>query len=755
MDHGQESPLRKSSAAASDRTIDFRYAPSTRWTCIGRPDDPYKTLVREDGALLYDFLTDRHVWGFGRVVEIGIAADHQPIETIQRTEEANSAIVVTEVRYAHAILELIAFGHQHDGDRRSDVVLWTIRAGGRDGVLARLRVVGRERQRLFSGRSDAPANEIFAVDIAQVALTNPRDSWWPSGLPEDLSVPAPGPLVMRSIPHRLEPMPAPGFDPIPALGSEGNVLRAGESVQGALIFPLNHAGVGGLDFAWAQAALESERAFWRGQELVRLPMAIPDLAVMEMVEACTRNILQAREVVDGLPQFQVGPTIFRGLWVVDGHFLLESAQYLGYREEAAAGLEVLLRRVRPDGSIAEMPYHIKETAIAVATFVRQSELLGDDAFLRRSWPTIRNAVAHIEAQRRDAYALPPDSPAHGLLPPAFPDGGIGGRRPEYTSALWTLAGLKMVADAARRLGYTEDAGRFQADFDELLVDFRRHVERDLASLPDGTPYLPMAMPGSGDHTMLVDFAGPPPEWRRIRPQTGTWALAQAIYPGEVFAPDDPLVRNFLHLLDAVDDDQGIPCDTAFWTYRMIWTYSASFYAHAWLYAGRPDKAIDYLYAFANHAAPTRVWREEQAMVDAHTGFVSGDMPHNWASAEFIRLVRHLLVFERGETLELLPGLPDTWLVPGEPLRLERTPTRFGPVSLRADVDGRGEMRVELGKDGEWPRRPERTILHVPAGWEPVSLTLEDDEVALDDGMVTVVELPDATRLTVRLDQRKP
>ncbi len=33
------------------------------------------------------------------------------------------------------------------------------------------------------------------------------------------------------------------------------------------------------------------------------------------------------------------------------------------------------------------------------------------------------------------------------------------------------------------------------------------------------------------------------------------------------------------------------------------------------------------------------------------------MPHNWASAEFIRLVRHLLILERGDELHLLEGLP--------------------------------------------------------------------------------------------------
>ncbi|MEN9936975.1 MAG: hypothetical protein RLZZ387_3554 [Chloroflexota bacterium] len=72
---------------------------------------------------------------------------------------------------------------------------------------------------------------------------------------------------------------------------------------------------------------------------------------------------------------------------------------------------------RPDG--------IKGTAIALATLVRQCELLGDDTGLRAAWPAVRDAVGYIEHLRERAYALP--------------------------------AGLRTVSGAARQLGYTHDA----------------------------------------------------------------------------------------------------------------------------------------------------------------------------------------------------------------------------------------------------------------------------------------------------------
>ncbi|MEZ4638835.1 MAG: hypothetical protein R2856_28375 [Caldilineaceae bacterium] len=57
------------------RAVDFRYAPPRSWTCIGRPDDPFKTLVDERGRLLYDFQRQGERYGtfrFGRVVSFAL-----------------------------------------------------------------------------------------------------------------------------------------------------------------------------------------------------------------------------------------------------------------------------------------------------------------------------------------------------------------------------------------------------------------------------------------------------------------------------------------------------------------------------------------------------------------------------------------------------------------------------------------------------------------------------------------------------------
>ena len=58
-------------------------------------------------------------------------------------------------------------------------------------------------------------------------------------------------------------------------------------------------------------------------------------------DACARNIQQAREIKDGRKTFQVGPTVYRGLWVVDGNFLLEAARYLAEKKIRLVGIDYI------------------------------------------------------------------------------------------------------------------------------------------------------------------------------------------------------------------------------------------------------------------------------------------------------------------------------------------------------------------------------------------------------------------------------
>jgi hypothetical protein len=457
-----------------------------------------------------------------------------------------------------------------------------------------------------------------------------------------------------------------------------------------------------LDVAQVEAFQRKAKRFWIDYDLPYDRIQIPDPGVQALLDGSIRNIYQAREIKKGLPAFQVGPTCYRGLWVVDGSFLLEAVTYLGRIDEARRGIDYLLSFQREDGAIMLINGHWKETGIALWAVTRHARLTGDPDWLRTVWPHVERGFEYIRKLRKMA-SEDPTAPNAGLIPAGFSDGGLAGRVPEYTNIYWTLAGMRAAVEAARWLGLDREAEDWQAEYDDFMRTFRRAAKRDMREDGRGNRYLPIRM--------VYDPA--------IPPQKAQWAFLHALFPGKVFSPDDPLVQGNMAMLKAVEDE-GLVLDTG-WLKDGIWTYFGSFYGHAWLCLGEGEKAARTLYAFGNHASPLLAWREEQKPVGQGNQMV-GDMPHNWASAEFIRLVRHTLLLERGHDLHLFEAMPPSWARPGAVLRLRDIVTEFGPVTLdfRVSKDG-STAHLKLEPPQRTP--PQRIVLHLN-GWSGRSGTIE-------------------------------
>jgi hypothetical protein len=147
-----------------------------------------------------------------------------------------------------------------------------------------------------------------------------------------------------------------------------------------------------------------------------------------------------------------------------------------------------------------------------------------------------------------------------------------------------------------------------------LAAFFRAARRDMGSDGHGNRCLPISMWSEA----------------KLSPQKAQWAFLHAVFPGKVFAADDPLVAGNLAMLRA---------------------------------------------------------------------------------AEFIRLVRHLLVVERGDGLHLLEGLPRGWLRPGKAVRVRGVLTEFGPLSLELRV-AEDVSKAILALDPPQRQEPRRILVHL-------------------------------------------
>ena len=623
-------------SAGEIEVADFRYAPP-KWQCaICLPDDPQKSLVDDTGALLYHYGQGGNEFASRLTVEAAADAVRQQQELIAprvpivRTTKSADGLRIVEQAFADT-------APAKDGVPRNDWIL-----------ISTSNTTTEERtvtpQLIVDTRME------FQPDGQHVRINGCETIHSSLGMS--------GFTVTDKSRHVIQ------LDKL--------TIAPGKSAEFAVLYcagatlPPEPPNV-----KQAVTARDHAIAWWNKAPLPYHRIHVPDAGIQALVDSSIRNIWQAREIKNGMTAFQVGPTCYRGLWIVDGAFLLEAATMLGAGDQARTGVAYELTHQQADGRIRVMEDFSKENGIVLWTCARHARLTQDKAWLKSVWPQLRRVAEYIKSLRRQT--LTNDTPLDdGLVPPGMPDGGISGVLPEYTNPYWNMLGLRAYAEAARWLGKTGEEADWQREYDEFMAAFRQAAARDLRKDSNGISYLPILMGEAGAKEL---------------PQRGQWGFCHAVYPGQIFERTDPLATGNMAMLEATLRE-GMVYGTG-WDATGIWNYFASFYGHAWLWLGDGKKAAAALYAFANHAAPVLDWREEQSLTGGTYRKV-GDMPHNWASAEFIRLTTHLLELDRGNELHLLEGLPQAWTHPGMLTKLDRIATPFGPLTMELEISADGK-----------------------------------------------------------------
>ncbi|MHC4178681.1 MAG: hypothetical protein ACYSWU_14315, partial [Planctomycetota bacterium] len=268
-------------------------------------------------------------------------------------------------------------------------------------------------------------------------------------------------------------------------------------------------------------------------------------------------------------------------------------------------------------------------------------------------------------------SLPPDR-RHELKP-----GRCDGNHPEYTEA-FDVAGLQAAALLARAVGNEADAARFGELADSLMAGYDRRFGEQLAR-------------AYGSYSVLWPC--------RLYPLHRGRAYAQfknvgARRPGG-------------------------------------WRYFPLATAHQGLLAGNRSAGHGTLEAHLGHeqmrgwylmdeggASGAGAWKYVKTTWKPEVA-----MPHGWAVAEFVLLVRDCLVVEDGDHLRLLPGVPPEWFTHPKGMRIEDLPTHFGKCSLVYRPSG---TRATLTLSGQ-ATPPAGFLLALPGSPE-AKVTVDGKEV---------------------------
>ena len=681
-------------AGGQERRVDYRYAPQWHQSTTALPNDSYKTIVGPQGQLLYEYGGGRFFPypennGFKTVIHM-MADENQLFET-DSLVSAKVPVVVVPSRMRRARVEQYVFSTQKSLTQGTEMV-HPFTSDREDIILTKLHNTSNTP---ITIRPVVYVNSHHKVAVdGNVATINGEKHFI-------VSLPVVG--VRQNMADfktclELEPQEVPAGGTLSIVGLYDNGLASSLAEK---LKKTSAETVGEME-----GTLRTVCDYWEhGTAIPYGHISVPDHEIQNLLDASARGIWQAREIIDGNISLQVGPTIYRGLWIVDGAFLSETTAMLGAGSEARAGIEYSLSFQNPDGGFRTLnPTFWKENGLILWTCVRHAMLTRDKEWLAGHWDALSRTIDNIRALRKKSLTNE-FTEDDGLIPPGFIDGGLEGgvTQPEYSNTLWTLAGLKAMIAAADWLGKKEDAKAWRSEWDDFYTVFRKAAARDLTTDDFGNHYL---------NNMMK------PEQRSL-PQRAQWAFCQSIYPGQVFEPGDSIAIGTMHMLDRTLQE-GMVMGTG-WIIEGIWNYFASFYGHAWLWNGEGNKAADALYAFANHASHLYNWREEHNPKDIHPMYI-GDMPHNWASAEFIRLACHLLELDRGTELHLLEGIPREWLGAGMETSLREVATPFGPLTLTLKVDAEADWAdltvSPLSRDctdivvhtGEWGRVKKENIV---------------------------------------------
>jgi hypothetical protein len=636
------------------REIDFRYAPARWQSTYCFPDDPHKSLVGKHGELLIGHPGMGADYNhFPHVVSVGLHQMPEGEYVEQRLEAPGIPIITTKLAWTDLTAVLTSFATNKSGEGRVDNLLVEFLPAGKNDVECSPEIVITSTNTFSTEIVDESSSSRHRLGIA-----------------------------------KLEGAQTPFFavdSPIESATGDGSyrfklqsgILKSGGKTTFFIRFPQEGQPLDKLKggFGRVDDLLKGAREFWlewkpfEGKVDWKLPGEYQDFLV-----ASARNIVEAKELKNGKQVFEVGPTVYRGMWVVDGAFLIEAARYLGNDQEAQEGLEAIWNIQDPSGGFTAGAgeAHWKDTAVAVYALVRQAELSQNWDFFHETYPDAHKAMMYLRGLVAKTEKDGTANGKYGLLPRGFADSGIGGIRSELTNSLWLWVGLKKLDEAAQRFFLPK-----RQDIREFLTAMTLRIpaaaREEMRQHPKGFSYLPMLMKDD-------------PQWlesdvrKQPRPQAAQIYLSQAIYPGLLLPPENGIVKGHIELMKAVMAED-IPAETGWLSNEAVWPYNAPIAAQVFLWAGLRDLARKTFIGFLNHASPLYAWREEQSLKSSKTEQYIGDMPHNWASAECIRYLRHMLVLEDGDSLRLFTGLGAGELAAKEPIALTYSPTRFGRVSV--------------------------------------------------------------------------
>jgi hypothetical protein len=374
-----------------------------------------------------------------------------------------------------------------------------------------------------------------------------------------------------------------------------------------------------------------------------------------------------------------GEGFYDNFYLRDGAFQTHALDLAGFHSEVKESLAHFLEYQKPDGQFISQQGELDGNGQALWALYSHYALTGDPVWLNDVYSAATKAISWLQRSRQQE--VPFDSPYFGILHASIADGENLMQTPKHIVGydFWNLRGVDGVARMAEALGKKSEANEYR----RLFRTYKECIENALKK---------------------ADADWFPPTYEGV----GTsWGNLTMLHPTRLFDAWDSRVTATLDRVRA-----GFVEGTIRWgeeERKAIHPYMSTYVTNSEVIHGEQEKAIDHFYHYLAHTTSTHGFPEG---VYFETRTAWGDtVPHLWAAAQYIILLRNMLLREDGDTLDLLPAVPTAWLRPGKSIAVLRAPTAFGEVTLA--VRGyEGGCELILSR----PNRtvPRQIVVHIPS-----------------------------------------
>ncbi len=452
-------------------------------------------------------------------------------------------------------------------------------------------------------------------------------------------------------------------------------LGAGESQTFTALMPMTREEIDEEETLKAQ--IPNPKIDWRNEtisvwreHLARgMKIRLPDEKLQAAFDANKAYLLLLHDGDTITP----GPWTYHQFWLRDAAYLLNALDKLGYHAQARQVIEKFPRRLQKDGYLQATEGEWDSNGAALWSMVEHARLTGDKELLARHYWSMLRMASWINSKRRttDNRGRKERWAHSGLLPPGPSAEHLGPSEYYYWDDLWGLAGLRAMMQTAEWLAQKSDAAKLRANYEA----FRADIDASLAIVAQRIGRA--AMPAS--------------PYRRL--DAGMVGNLAALYPLGLFDAHDPRIidtiaalKEIAWLEDAYFNHVG---HSAFGTYL-------SLHVAQCLLLQRNHDAWKIIAWVLRHASPTFTWAEGIHPITRHGNM--GDGHHGWALADFLLIVRNLLLFEENDHLVLTPIMPEEWTTEMNVIKVEDAPTYFGDVSFTIAF---GERTATLVINSHW------------------------------------------------------